>query len=605
MRRTIALLGLAFALAGPLPAMPGAAQDHAQRARAALVRGDGIAAQADLTKALEAGASQQDIAAAMGEALLIQGNDRAAREWLGPGQFAKSDQTYGWRMLGLLERRSGNLAAAGAAYDQALRTAPKDPQLWVDIGRLRYVGGEHLQVLEASQQALHVGPDNVRALEFHAELLRDTQGWAAALPFYAQAADLAPKDMSVLGGYAATLGEAGRLEEMLAVTRRMLAIAPKHPTPWYLQAVLAARAGKIDLARAMLNRIGAKVETTPAGQLLAASLELEAGNARVAIGLLEALDRAQGANHRVQLLLARAYLEAEDYTALFARFDIAVRRDDASPYLLAIMGRAHEERGDRLAAGAYLERAAASRGLPIAGIVPVTQRGDGFSAWSAQPAISGAAVAYARILLSTGNIAGADQVAERFLELRPGSVDALGLGGDLSLVSGRPDLASQRYLQSARVRFPDHLLLRIAEAYARSGQAWQGQALTSRYLAAYPGSLLAARLGSDYAAGSGQWGHAQALLESMRRRGVKRDARILADLSFAQLRSGDGKAARATAERAWRLAPQNAATTQAWGTALAEAGDDPALARQLLDQAKILGGDNAQLAAARQKLASS
>lgn len=602
MRRAIAFALLALAIAGPLPAMPDAAQGYAEGARAALGRGDGIAAQADLAKALDAGAGRHDVAAAMGEALLIQGNNRAARAWLEAGQFAKSNAAYGWRMLGLLERRSGNFAAAGAAYDKALATTPRDPQLWVDIGRLRYLGGEHLQAIAASDQALAVGPDNVRALEFRAELLRDAQGWATALPLYARAVDLAPKDLGLLGGYAATLGEAGRLHDMLAVTRRMLAIDPKQPAAWYLQAVLAARAGKIELARAMLNRIGAKVESSPSGQLLAATLELEAGNARLAIGLLEPLDRAQAGNHRVQLLLAKAYLAAGEPAALFARFDAAVRRDDAPTYLLTIFARAHEERGDRLAAAGYLDRAAASRALPIAGIVPNSQQGNSFGAWSAQPASSDAAVAYARVLLSTGNVAGADDVAQRFLELRPGSVDALGLAGDLSLVGERPDQAIERYLQSAKVRFPDHLLLRIDDAYARVGRAWQGQALTSGYLAAYPGSLLAARLAGDYSANSGDWGPARALLESLQTRGVRRDARLLVDLSFVQLRSADGAAARLTAERAWRLAPQDPATALAWGLALAHGGHDRSRARQLLDLARDLGGDNPQLAAARNKL---
>lgn len=602
MRRAIAFVLLALAISGPLPAMPDPAQGYAERARAALGRGDGIAAQADLAKALDAGAARRDVAAAMGEALLIQGNNQAARAWLEAGQFAKGDAAYGWRMLGLLERRSGNLAAAGAAYDKALAAAPRDPQLWVDIGRLRYLGGEHLQAIAASEQALAAGPDNIRALEFKAELLRDAQGWAAALPFYARAADLAPKDLGLLGGYAATLGESGRLHDMLKVTRRMLAIDPKHPAAWQLQAALAARAGKIELARAMLNRIGAKVETSPSGQLLAAMLELEAGNTRLTIGLLEPLDRAQGANHRVQLLLARAYLAAGDHAALFARFDAAVRREDAPTYLLTVFARAHEERGDRLAAAVFLDRAAPSRVLPIAGIVPSSQQGNRFGAWSAEPANSEVAVANARVLLSTGNVAGADDVAQRLLQVRPGSVDALGLAGDMSLVDARPDQAIERYLQSAKVRFPDHLLLRIDDAYARAGRAWQGQALTSGYLAAYPGSLLAARLAADYSANSGDWGHARALLESLQTRGLRRDARLFADLSLAQLRSGDGAAARLTAERGWHLAPQDPATALAWGVALADQGHDRARARQLLDLAKDLGGDNPQLVAARKKL---
>jgi cellulose synthase operon protein C len=599
MRRLLILAALA--LAAPLAAMPEAAGESLARAKAALQRGDGIAAEADLARAIAAGAERAEVAAAMGEAQLIQGQLGKAREWLAEGEFVQNEAAHGWRMLGLLERREGNLAAAAQAYEQALELAPDDPQLWVDIGRLRYVAGEHLPAIEAADRALAAGPDHPRALEFRAELARDAEGWAAALPLYQQALAVSPEDLALLGGYAATLGEAGRPREMLAVTRRMLAISPRHPAPWLLQAVLAARAGDIDLARSMLGRAG-QIEKTPASLLLTGALELEAGNAILAIEPLVRLAAIQPGNQRAQLLLARALFEAGEYDVLFARFGPIAARGDASPYLLTVLARAHEERGDRIAAAGLLDRAAAAAPLPIAGIPQAAVRGDLAEAWSANPGSLATTVPYVRSLLSRGEVSPADLAAARFLELRPGSLDALALAGDLDLVQGRNDAAIERYLLSAKVRFPDLLLLRLCEAYARAGRANEGRALTGRYLAAYPGSLLAARLAADYSAHAGDWPRARVLLESVARRGANRDARLLADLAFAQLRSGDPAAARASAERAWRLQPQNATMAQAWALALVELGEDAPLARQLLDQARALGGDNPMLAEARRKL---
>jgi cellulose synthase operon protein C len=599
MRRLFVIVALA--LAAPLAALPEAAGEPFARARAALQRGDGIAAEAEIARALEAGAKRAEVAAAMGEAQLIQGQLGKAREWLGPGAFAPESAAHGWRMLGLLERREGKLAAAAQAYDRALALTPDDPQLWVDIGRLRYVGGEHLAAIEASERALTVGPDHPRALEFRAELLRDGAGWAEALPLYEGALAQAPDDLTLLGGYAATLGEAGRLREMLGVTRHMLDLDPRGPMPWFLQAVLAARAGDNDLARSMLVRAGS-LEDKPAGLLLSGALELEAGNARVAIGLLERLVFLQPANERARHLLARTLYEAGDYEALFSRFAPLAARDDASPYLLTVLARAYEERGDRLAAAALLDRAAAAAPLPIAGIPQGPVRGDLAAAWSADPGSAATTVAYVRSLLAQGSIAAADSAADRFVALRPGSFDALGLAGDLDLVQGRNDAAIERYLLSAKVRFPDQLLLRLCEAYARAGRAGEGRALTARYLAAYPGSVLAARLAADYAAHAGDWPQARGLLESARLRGANRDARLLPDLAFAQLRSGDAGAAMETAQRAWRLQPQSAIAAQAWALALVETRKEPELARQLLDQARALGGDNPLLTEARGKL---
>src|SRR5204863_9891367 len=122
-----------------------------------------------------------------GEALSDQGAMDKAREWLAPGQFSPTEAGHGWRVLGMLERLAGNLGAAGKAYDQALKASPNDPLLWVEIGRMRYSGGEQLQAIDAADRALAAEPDNPRALEFKAELVRDAQGYATAIPLYERA----------------------------------------------------------------------------------------------------------------------------------------------------------------------------------------------------------------------------------------------------------------------------------------------------------------------------------------------------------------------------------------------------------------------------------
>ncbi|MFM5907397.1 MAG: hypothetical protein ACKOPO_07420, partial [Novosphingobium sp.] len=119
------LLALAaLALGAPGLAMSESAQQNIKSAKAALARGDGIAAEAELQRAATGGAARQELAASMGEALIAQGELDKARGWLAPGQFAKGEEAYGWRMLALLERLQGNLPAAGKALDRGLAAAP-------------------------------------------------------------------------------------------------------------------------------------------------------------------------------------------------------------------------------------------------------------------------------------------------------------------------------------------------------------------------------------------------------------------------------------------------------------------------------------------------
>ena len=352
----------------------------------------------------------------------------------------------------------------------------------------------------------------------------------------------------------------------------------------------------------MLARTKDKLATDPAGMLLQGLLDLEAGNANVAADELAVLADRQPANQRVQLLLAHALYASGDYNQLFARFGALAQRSDASPYLLTVLGRAYEDQGNRLAAAALLDRAAAPS-LP--GVQPIFEPDSPAvlgARFAAGPSALGMAVPYVRSLLGAGNPAAAGQAAAQFLRLRPGSDDALALMGDAELNGGAPGNALRHYELAARVRFPDLLLLRMGEAFAASGQPGAAQPVVARYLAAFPGSRLAARMAANMAAMAGDWQAAAGLLENLRQRGGNRDMRLLADLSFAQLRSGDAASALISAQRAWQLQPGSPLAAQALGMAMTEAGNDPSGARQLLLQARRMSGDNPLLQQALARL---
>lgn len=600
--RRIALALVLVALAAPSLAVPEAAQADLEKARTALLRGDGIAAEADLQRAMASGASKSDVAADMGEALIQQGERGKSRQWLSSGHFDPDQAGRGWRLLGMLERLDGNLAASGKAYDQAMRLIPNDPQMWVEIGRLRYQGGEHLLAIEAADRALEVGPDNPRALEFKAQLVRDAEGDAAALPFYEKAVTTSPQDLLLLGGYAASLGELGRSSEMLVVTRKMIAIDPRQPQAFYLQAVLAARAGNSDLARAMLNRTNDQLKDVPAALLLSGALELEAGNANAAAQQLTRLVDLQPANQRAADLLARALYEAGDYQQLFARFGTLAGRVDASPYLLGVLGRALENQGDRIAAAPLLDRAAVAAAPELMPAFERDSPADLAVGWSANQANPGLAARYVRSLLLAGDRAGARRVAARYVELRPSSAEALGLIGDTEILAGQGNAALDRYLLSAKVRFNDQLALRWAIALERAGRGDQVAAMVSRYLGVFPGSRMMLRIAGNQALAAQDWPRARSLFENLALRGGNRDAGLLADLSIAQLRSGDAKAALLSAERAYQIAPASPFAALARALALNALGQDPDLARQLIEQVSKTAPENPLLAEARRKL---
>lgn len=583
------LIVLALLTAGPGGADNTRAGAELAKAKVALSRGDGIAAEVALRQALQAGAPKNAIAAAMGEALLDQGKLEKARAWLGPADFAPPEALYGMRMLAQLETRQGNLIDAGKALDRALAINPKHADVWVDIAQLRYRGGEQLESVDAIDHAHAIDPGNVRALQFRGLLVRDQFGPSAALPWFEAALIRSPNDGALLGDYAATLGDLGQARKMLTVTRKMIEMEADKPRAYFLQAVLAAKAGNNSLARAMLNHIGDEMQGVPAALLLAGVLDLQAGNANLAVDALDRLVEIQPQNENAQLLLARALYAAGKQTQLVDRFAAMAASDAASPYLQTLVGRALEDMGRREAAAPLLDRASADR---VAGLVPAFD-GDGDEAaghYLASPRNADYTAAQVRLLLGEGRIGEALSIAERLRSDRPGLAAAQALAGDAHYAAGQYGAALDRYGQSARVRFDDALLSRMVLTAAQAGQHNVAANLVSTYLASHPQNREAVRLAADYAASLGDWRRARALLEHLRDTGSQRDARLLADLAFAQLRSGDSAGAEQTAQAAWQIQRSNPAVAQSWAMALAARKQQGLLAVVLAQRASASAG---------------
>ena len=562
---------LATALAaGALQA--GTADDQLAKGRAAISRGDGVGAEIAYKNALDSGALRPAVAAGMGEALLLEGKPDEARKWLASGLFAPADAVRGWRALARLESAQGHFAEAETALGKALALAPGEAETVVDLAQLRYRSGRQIEAIANVDEALALDRANVRALDFRGLIVRDQFGPAAALPWFEAALYKAPGDPAVLGDYAAALGDAGRMREMLAVTRRMLEIGADPRRALFLQAVLAARAGNTSLARSMLNKAGDPIRT-PAGLMLDAMLDLDAGNANLAVNILDELVRRQPLNEAAQMLLARAVYEGGQPEQVVARFGAMAVRDGASPYLMTIVARAYEDLGRRQDAAPLLDRAAA---VAKAGLVPAIDLASFDDAAGRARAFPGdveAAAAQVRALIGQGRAGDAAALAERVRGEHPGMAAAALLAGDARFAAGQFDLALGAYGDAAKVRFDDPLLARTVYAQAWLGRRDLASQTGAAYFAARPESRVGARIEADYAASLGDWGKARMILTNLQGRGGQRDLRLLCDLAFAQLRAGDPAAAEQTARAALRLQPMSPLAAQVLAMTLGARGE--------------------------------
>lgn len=586
-RAALAALVLA-ALALPVTAAQG--PDPLKAAREALSQGDGIAAEVDLNRALQAGATKPAVAAMMGEAKTLQGDLDAADEWLEPGEFAPGDREYGFHMLGRLKLAEGDLDAADKAYAHALQAGPGDAGLWVDIGRLRYRTGAQDQAVQASLTALQRDPKNPRALEFHGQLVRDSQGFAAALPWFARGLQSAPEDLSLLGEYAATLGELGRAKDMLAVTRKMIALDGHNARAFYLQAVLAARVGDDQLARRLMWHVGDEFKNVPAAMLLTGILDLRGGNNALAVEDFDQLVRLQPDNPRARELFARALLANGDASEVVARFAAPARHAGTSAYLLTVVGRAYEMLGDRAAAAPYLDRAA--QDAP-GGVTPLVNNDASeltLFRYGGDPFRLDAAVARVRDKLAKGDLAGARAVAATLGQRYAGSADYRTLAGDVALAGGDPVGALVQYRAAAAIRCSLSLVQRMTAALERSGQGGEADRLARTYLAGHPLDRDAAELVGALAVEHGDWVRARAIYGwLLAGEPGANDPQAHLMLAMAEAHLGDTSSALADATVAYTEQRMNARATLLLGQLLKQAGGHDAEAQALLAKAAAMG----------------
>lgn len=495
--------------------------DALATARAALAKGDGIAAEAPLRAAIRSGAKADAVRAELGEALLMQGDRRQARDVLYGGDFTGPGAAHGWHMRGRLEMVEGHLPEAGLAFDRALRLRGDDAALWVDIARLRYTGGEQAQAIEAADRAVNLAPKSPRALELRGLMIREQFGLFAALSWFEAGLKVAPDDAGLLGEYAATLGDMGQYKAMLVVCRKLTSIDPGNVRALYLQAVLAARAGQTTLARQIMLKTGTKLRDLPSAVLLNGILEYRAGNANLAVGHFDRLVRMQPDNLQARMLLVRALrsqrLDAEAIEAA----GLWARQEFAPPYLLALTAQAYAATGRKREAASLLAKSEETGENAIAPILQGQPLGALALSYADAPNFAVNAVPYIRGLIAAGDDAQANAVADRLLRANPGAADAWLLAGDTRIWSGDTLGALDNYGRAASIRFNLPTLQRIDHAMRQLGRTGDANAMVARYLRQNPGNPQALKLLAFGRQGIGDQQGADAIEAVLQARGLR------------------------------------------------------------------------------------
>ena len=566
---------------------------HAIAARTALAAEDGGAAEAELARARNTGFDMRRARQLLGHARLLQGDARAALREANAADPRYA--SYAARVKAGALAQLGDPLAAKQVLEAAVAARPDDAATWAELGRFRREQGDLGGAIAAADRAVALDPNGTGALLLRAQLVRGQFGLVASLPWFEGVLKRDPDNYLALIDYAATLGDAGRAREMLAATRRVLAVQPGDPQALYLLAVLAARAGNYDLARAMMEKTGEALSGVPASLLLGATLDIEAGGYEQAVRKLRNLVGLQPMNITARRLLGLALLRSDAPRDALDVLKPVALRDDADSYTLTLAARAFERLGDRAMAAQLLDRAA----VPGVGTSTSFTSDDGVAVLSASAAgdpqgAPATAIPLIRALIDSGDRAGALARAQAVASASPGAPAAAIVLGDTLTVLGRASEAVTAYQRAASIRFDEPTMLRLTGALDRAGRRREAANALALFLSQNPRNVAALRLAAHWQIAASEFDAAIDTLEGLRARLGDRDAALLAELALAYDGAGSDDAARSFAAAAYRLAPSNPAAADAYGWTLYGAGD-PGSALQLLHKAVSIAPRHAGL----------
>jgi cellulose synthase operon protein C len=568
-------------------ANPKNALARAIHGRVLVALGDGEAAQTEFTKALELGMPMIRISHLIGEAAFIRGDMKTALERTLPANVHPMFEAYNERLRARIFMATGDLNAAGQHFQNALRLTPKSSPLMIDYGRYRLMNGNLAGAIEASDKAVALATKNSDALVFKGEMVRQQYGLTASIPFFEKALAADQSNLIAKVELAATLGDAGRNQDMLQMTRRILAQDGNNPQAFYLQAVLAARANQPSLARALLYKTNGRLDGMPSVMLLRATIEIMKGADDQAVARLRPLLALQPTNIKVRRLLGAALWRMGDVQGTINTLSPLVNRGDVDSYTLTLLGRALEAEGDRQTAALVLDRAqnpAPINPTPFGRFAPIPANLPSNSASVAVPLISG--------LIANGQYGDAMARANALQSQNPGAPAALIVLGDSYQAAGRLGDAIEAYRKAANLRFSEPTALRLVRALERAGKPNEAIIVLDTFMAQNPRSIPARRLASEVMLRSGQWDRAITLLDNLRDRLGDRDVAILNNLAWAHYQKKDAETAHSYAAAAYRLAPNNAAITSTYGTILSQGKINRTMGLTLLQKAIALAPQN-------------
>ena len=352
-----------------------------------------------------------------------------------------------------------------------------------------------------------------------------------------------------------------RLDELIKAKPRFLAAL-------YERARLDIAENRLPEALRRLEDIREKDKRHVDGQLALIDVYVRTGAIDKALSLAKESRSGDPGYMAIQSALVRVLLLKGDTAGAKATLNVMTRAADfdaATQYRIALLQR---QAGNDAGAAYSVEKAL---------------QGD--------PSFIPAKVLQADLLLAEGAADRAETLAQALLKMPSPPAEAYRLAGDIAFSKSAWQGASRHYRAALTSGAGADVAARLYQADLQSGTPAQARASIETLVKARPGDIPLRLLLSQVQTETGQFREAKATLESILKLGDS--APLLNNLALLQWQLGDPVALQ-TAERAFKLAPEEPVVLDTLGWILAQQGQSDAALRYLRE-ARLRSPDNPEI----------
>lgn len=423
--------------------------------KVSLANGELPAAEAAFEEALRLGVNRAEIVVPLGQVYLLQGKNETLLDRITTVDLPPALQSDVLVMRSSAQSARGNQSTAEKMLEEARSVNPDSIGARVAQAMFFFRKGDIARATTISDEALKLAPKDPNVWNMQAALAHVRGNLPGALGSYTKAIDLNPQFVDARIARAGIYLDLKKTEEAIRDLDALDEVAPGEPRAAYLRSLIAAGRGDFDAAKKYLSQVVDLLDPVPAAVLganrqmlfLAGLAHYGLHNHEKATGYLTAYVRQFPGDPAATKILASMYLEQGNSTQVVTLLEPLLRANPNDPRALSLLGNAYMQERNFRKASELLDRAVklvggesefrTDLGLSLIG----TGKMDGGldqlqAAFTKDPRQTRAALALATMHLRSKNSKRAQEVIEKLLKADAENLTAINLLGLAKFANG-------------------------------------------------------------------------------------------------------------------------------------------------------------------------